>query len=112
MRHTPSYEGWQFPLLLVEVSKVRVGSKEVGEDVIDGVKVGCRVSDGTTTRSPLQHPRNSPQLAELTVLRLSFCFNNWEVEDLRLKIELGFVKGKIAYYFDPRDLPPGYFIKY
>ena len=56
MRHTPSYEGWQFPLLLVEVSKVRVGSKEVGEDVIDGVKVGCRVSDGTTTRSPLQHP--------------------------------------------------------
>jgi hypothetical protein len=32
----------------------------------------------TTTRSPLQHSRNSPQLAELTVLRLRFCFNNWE----------------------------------
>jgi hypothetical protein len=32
----------------------------------------------TTTRSPLQHLRNPPQLAELTVLRLFFCFNNWE----------------------------------
>ena len=43
----------------------------------------------TTTRSPLQHPRNPPQLAELTVLRTRFCFNNRKVEDLRPKIELG-----------------------
>ena len=50
----------------------------------------------TTTRSPLQHPRNPPQLAELTVLRLRFCFNNRKVEDLRPKIELGSVKGITA----------------
>jgi hypothetical protein len=67
------------------------------------------VMDVTTTRSPLQHPRNPPQLAELTVLRLRFCFNNWKVEDLRPKIELVFVKGIISYYFDPRGLPLGYF---
>jgi hypothetical protein len=61
------------------------------EDTNGVLKEGVPVYafDVTTTRSPLQHPRNPPQLAELTVLRLGFCFNNWEAEDLRLKIELG-----------------------